>query len=159
MVTQLLFCTVLSVMAVAWPARAQETPPDSPETKRIETLVNEAADLIEKQGTAVFPEMRKKGSKWYSGELYVFAYDPDLTVILQPAFPEREGENMVGKTDKNGKPFHDELIRVARTKGSGWVDYWVPKPGESEPSQKWGYVKAVNMNGRTGMVGAGFYPK
>jgi signal transduction histidine kinase len=91
--------------------------------------------------------------------LYVFAYDPDLTVILQPAFPEREGENMVGKTDKNGKPFHDELIRVARTKGSGWVDYWVPKPGESEPSQKWGYVKAVNMNGRTGMVGAGFYPK
>jgi len=159
MLKQIVVCAAFAVMTTG-PVRAQATPPDSPEAKRIESLVNKAADLIEKQGTErVFPEMRKKGSEWYSGEVYVFAYDPDLTVILQPAFPQREGQHMAGEKDKNGKPFHDEFMKVVQTKGSGWVDYWVPKPGETQPSQKWSYVKAVKMNGRTGVVGAGFYPK
>jgi len=46
---------------------------------------------------------------------------------------------------------------TAKTKGSGWVDYWLPKPGATEPSQKWSYVKAVKADG-IALVGAGFYP-
>ena len=38
---------------------------------------------------------------------------------------------MAGEKDKNGKPFHDEFMKVVQTKGSGWVDYWWPKPGET----------------------------
>jgi cytochrome c len=34
-----------------------------------------------------------------------------------------------------------------------------PKPGQTEPSGKWGYVKAVNIDGVPGFVGAGFYPE
>ena len=145
-------------MALASPAKSQQSPPNTPETKRIEALVNKAADLIEKQGKAAFPEMRKRGSEWYYGNLYVFAYDSDLTVLLNPAFPQLEGQHMHGEKDKKGKLFHDEFMKVAQTKGSGWVDYWWPKPGETEPSHKWSYVKAVKIDGRTGVVGAGFYP-
>ena len=36
---------------------------------------------------------------------------------------------------------------MAETKGSGWVDYMFPKPGQAEPSQKWAYVKKVTIDG------------
>ena len=53
---------------------------------------------------------------------------------------------------------HDDFMQVVRTKGSGWVDYVFPKPGETKPSRKWTYVKSVNFDGTPGLIGAGFYP-
>ena len=32
------------------------------------------------------------------------------------------------------------------------------KPGESQPSETWGDVKAVTISGTPGYVGSGFYP-
>ena len=78
-------------------------------------------------------------------------------MLLNPAFPAREGRAYHGEKDK-GKPFHDELVKTAQTKGSGWVDYWLPKPGQTEPSHKWSYVKAVKAE-RIALVGAGFFPE
>jgi len=57
------------------------------------------------------------------------------------------------------KAFHDEFMKLVKSKGSGWVDYWLPKPGQTQPSQKWSYVKAVKIDGGTGIIGAGFYPE
>jgi cytochrome c len=138
----------------AW---SQGVPPESAEARRIESLVNKAAALVESKGTAAFTEFRQRGSEWWSGDVYVFAYSPEGTVILNPAFPGREGRAYHAEKDKKGKAFHDELLKTAQTKGSGWVDYWLPKPGQTEPSQKWSYVKAVKANGVL-LVGAGFYP-
>src|SRR3954469_23460229 len=87
----------------------------------------------------------------------MFAYAPDGTVLLNPATPSREGKSYPGEKDKKGKLFHDALVETAKTKGSGWIDYWLPKPGATEPSQKWSYVKAVKADG-IALVGAGFYP-
>jgi len=64
-----------------------------------------------------------------------------------------------GKTDANGKPMHDDFMKVLRAKGAGWVDYVFPKPGESKPSRKWTYVKGVSFDGTPGLIGAGFYPE
>jgi len=139
----------------AW---SQEAPPSSPEAKRIEALVNEAAARVEQEGKAAFAEFRQRGSKWWSGNVYVFAYAPDGTVLLNPAVPTREGKAYPGERDKKGKLFHEALLGTAKNKGSGWVDYWLPKPGEKEPSQKWSYVKAVKTEG-VALIGAGFYPE
>src|SRR5262249_8544960 len=57
-----------------------------------------------------------------------------------------------------GKAFHDEVMKTAQTKGSGWVDYWLPRPGQTEPSRKRSYVKAVKAKG-VALVGAGFFPE
>jgi cytochrome c len=54
--------------------------------------------------------------------------------------------------------FHDAIIKVAKTQGSGWVDYMFQKPGQTQPSQKWAYVKAVKIDGVLGLVASGFYP-
>jgi hypothetical protein len=137
---------------------SQEGPPSSPEVKKIEALVSKAAALVDAKGKAAFPEFRERGSEWWSGKVYVFAYAPDGTVLLNPAVPSREGKAYPGERDKKGKLFHDALVNTAKTKGSGWVDYWLPKPGETEPSQKWSFVRAVKADG-VALVGAGFYPE
>jgi hypothetical protein len=41
--------------------------------------------------------------------------------LLNPAFPQREGTDVNGQKDANGKLFHNAMIEVAKTKGSGWV--------------------------------------
>ena len=120
-------------------------------------LVDRAVELVNTKGKEAFSEFRH-GSEWFSGDTYIFAYAPDGTVVLNPAFPAREGHAYHGEKDRKGKAFHDEIIKTAQTKGSGWVDYWLPKPGQTEPSQKWSYVKAVKAEG-VAVVGAGFFPE
>ncbi|HEY7243187.1 MAG TPA: cache domain-containing protein [Xanthobacteraceae bacterium] len=152
----LLLATLLALLSQA--ALSQDQPPSSAEAKRIEALVNKAAAIVDAKGKAALSEFREHGSEWWSGDVYVFAYAPDGTVLLNPAFPAREGRAYHGEKDKKGKAFHDEIIKVAQTKGSGWVDYWLPKPGQTEPSHKWSYVKAVKAEG-VALVGAGFFPE
>src|SRR5215470_1609322 len=121
-------------------AHSQEAPP-SDQAKRIEDLVNRAAALVDRHGRAAFDEFRKRDSQWWFGNTYLFAYDDHLNVLLNPAFPKREGTNPHGEKDVNGKMFHDEFLTTAQTSGAGWVDYMFPKPGQTQVSHKWSYVK------------------
>jgi signal transduction histidine kinase len=136
---------------------AQQTPPDSTKARTTVALVEKAAALLDRQGKAAFVEFRKSGSEWFDGDTYLFAYDSKGNVLLNPAFPKREGTNVSGQKDANGKLFHDEMLRKAATKGAGWVDYMFPKPGQEKPSHKWTYVKRVSIDGVPGLVGSGFY--
>jgi signal transduction histidine kinase len=147
-------------MAMVNPAIAQQSAPTSEKAKQIEVLVNEAAALIESKGKAVFEEFRKKDSHWFSGDTYLFVYDFNSNVLLNVAFPEREGTNTTGQKDASGKLFHHDFIQMAKSpKGSGWVDYMFPKPGQTQPSQKWAYVRGFNLGGVPSLVASGFYPE
>jgi signal transduction histidine kinase len=149
----------LFAVLVTTEANAQSSPPSSAKVKEVEALVNKAVALIEAKGKAAFSELRVKDSEWYHGDTYLFAYDSKGNVLLNPAFPAREGTNVSGQKDANGKLFHDAIIRTAETSGSGWVDYMFPKPGQTQPSQKWAFVKAVKIDGVPGLVASGFYPE
>ena len=143
-----IFCTV---------ANAESSPPPSPKAQQVEALVNKAAASIDAKGKAAFSEFRMKGTEWFHGQTYLFAYDLKGNVLLNPAFPAREGTNVSGQKDTNGKAFHDAMIQTAKAQGSGWVDYMFLRPGQTQPSHKWTYVKAVTIDGVAGLVGSGFY--
>jgi len=149
---------VATLVATASPALSQQDPPRSGRAKEVETLVTKAAALIDQKGKAAFKDFRKQGSEWFHGDTYLFVYDMHANVLLNPAFPKREGTNVSGQKDARGKLFHNEIINTAETKGSGWVDYMFPKPGQTEPSQKWAFVKKVTIDGAPGLVASGFYP-
>jgi cytochrome c len=144
------------LFAVASPVFAQQAPPPSEKAKQIETLVTKAAALIDKNGKAAFADFRKKDSEWFHGDTYLFVYDLKANVLLNLAFPQREGTNVTGQKDAKGKLLHQE--RVAETDGSGWVDYMFPKPGQTVPSQKWTFVKKVMIDSTPGLVASGFFP-
>ncbi len=152
---------LVSVVGISMinPVIAQQSPPTSEKAKQIEMLVNKAAALIESTGKAAFLEFRKKDTEWFRGDTYLFVYDLKSNVLLNAAFPAREGTNTTGQKDANGKLFHHEFIQMAESKGSGWVDYMFPKPGQTQASQKWAYVKAVKVEGVPSLVASGFYPE
>ena len=134
--------------------------PQSPEAKRLVPLVDKAAALIESKGKTAFPEFKKKGSEWLKGESYIFIADMNGVILMHPANPELETKNISELKDVNGKLFMREFIETAKAKGSGWVDYMWPKPGEKEPSKKLSYVKRTKMPaGESVIVGAGTYVK
>src|SRR5438034_11188626 len=131
--------------------------PQSPEAKRLVALVDKAAALTESKGKSAFPEFKKKDSEWLKGETYIFIADMSGTILMHPANPELETKSIIDLKDANGKPFMREFIEAAK-KGSGWVDYMWPKPGEKKPSKKLSYIKQAKMpNGETILVGAGIY--
>ncbi|MDN7558655.1 cache domain-containing protein [Burkholderia orbicola] len=152
-------CTLLLAgwFCSASPAFSQSSPPMSETAKQTEALVGKAAELIDRKGKEAFSEFRVKGSEWFHGDTYVFVYDLKANVLLNPAIPSREGTNVSGQKDTNGKLFHDAMIETAETRGSGWVDYMFMRPGQTHPSHKWTYVKAVKIDGVPGLVASGFY--
>ena len=79
--------------------------------------------------------------------------------MFSGGFPILNGRNVSRFKDANGKPFFQKFTKTVQSKGSGWVDYMWPKPGQKQPAQKWSYVKAVTIDGTPGLVGAGFYPQ
>jgi len=78
-----------------------------PEINRIEALVTKAAALLESKGkAAAFAEFGKPDSEWWHGDTYLFGYDLEGNVLLNPAVPSRVGTNPHDEKDNNGKPFH-----------------------------------------------------
>ena len=134
--------------------------PQSKEAKQIAALVDKAAALVESKGKAAFPEFKKKNGEWFKGDTYIFVSDMNGNVLMHPVSAELEGKSLMDTKDANGKAFMREFIETAKTKGSGWVDYMWPKPGDKKPSKKISYVKRAKMaNGEMVIVGAGIYVK
>jgi cytochrome c len=134
--------------------------PQSKEAKGIVALVDKAAALIESKGKTAFAEFKKKGSEWLKEETYIFIADMKGTILMHPANPELETKSIIDIKDANGKTFMREFVDTAKTKGSGWVDYMWPKPGEKSPARKSSYIKRAKMpNGEMVLVGAGIYLK
>jgi len=152
-------CVTLAALALMCiPAIAQHAMPQSAEETRTITFVKRAADLLEHRGkTSAFAEFRKPDSEWFHGDTYLFAYDMDLNVLLNPAFPEREGRNLGGQHDATGRAVHDEIRSVVMATGAGWVDSVIARPGSSTPARKRVYVVSVTIDGRPGILGSGFY--
>jgi signal transduction histidine kinase len=48
---------------------------------------------------------------------------------------------------------------AAEKEGSAWVDYYWYKPGQNEPAKKHTYVREVQSEGNTYVIGSGFYPE
>ena len=154
----LLCVTSLGTLSTAAPASA---PLNSAEAKNIEALVTKAAVEINSKGSAAFTEFRQKGSAWFHDDTYLFVYDLNGVVLFNAALPQNEGRKNAGsaRSPTNPQTFTDAFIETVKMNGSGWVDYMFAKPGQTEPVQKWSYVKGVMIDGVPGLVGAGFYPR
>jgi cytochrome c len=150
---------LLGCLAAAAPAFAQAAPPASPQADEVTALVDRAAAAIDAKGKSIFPDFHEAGGPWRSGPLYLFVVDLTGKTLVNAAFPKFEGTDVKLQKDAAGKLFGIAFIDTVKASGSGWVDYMWPKPGETQPSRKWTYVKAATVDGVPALVGAGFYPQ
>ncbi len=112
-----------------------------------------AAKAMKDDFTGALCEINKKDGKFVKGSVYVFAMRGGV-MVAHPMKPVLIGRDLSGLKDKDGKEFFKEFTEVAKSKGSGWVDYQWPKPGEKDPSPKTSYILKVDDNY---FVGAGYY--
>jgi signal transduction histidine kinase len=125
----------------------------------IEDVVNRAAALIAEQGREAFGQLRDKSGPFRFMDTYVFVDAPDGTELVNPAQPSLEGKNILNLRDVKGKAVAKECIDAALKDGTAWVDYYWYKPGSNTPARKQAYVRRVESDGSTYIVGSGFYPE
>jgi methyl-accepting chemotaxis protein len=78
----------------------------------------------------------------YAGNEYLFIIDMNSGKIAgHPIKKELEGSDVAAMKDSNGKAFGQEMLKVAKDKGEGLINYYWPKPNETKPSPKLSYVK------------------
>jgi len=73
---------------------------------------------------------------------YYFLYDFEARTLVT-ADPKAEGTVMLGKTDAKGFKLWDAFVEIGKGLGSGYVEYWFPRAGETEPKPKLAYVLAI----------------
>ncbi|WP_321507989.1 cache domain-containing protein [uncultured Methanoregula sp.] len=87
------------------------------------------------------------------GDLYVFAYDYNGTVLSWPYRPDQVGLNRFNATDTVGTPHIRAMIDTARN-GGGIVDYYSVNPATNTTQLKISYVTDVDG---TWLLGSGRY--
>jgi signal transduction histidine kinase len=125
----------------------------------LRSFVRSAAAELEKHGEKAFPDFRKKGSKWFQEDIYLFVWSLDGTRVLHAADPTMEGKNVDGTKDALGKPYGKMFLETATSpEGEGWVHYVFPEPGDIFPAWKSSFVKRLKFpSGKEYLVGSGIY--
>ena len=119
--------------------------------------VDKAAALLSKEGKAAFPKFKGKDSEFIFAGTYIWIHDEAAVMRMHPIKNKMEGQNYIDLKDSNGKLFFTAMNELAKAKGSGWVDYMWPKPGEKTPAKKVSYVKLVKVDGENMIIGCGVY--
>lgn len=119
--------------------------------------VHSAVSQIEKNPQTAFALFRDPKGPYLVKDAYIFVLKPNGTLLVNPAFPNLEGVNQINLKDARGKLINQEMLEVVKTKGTGWVDYMWPKPGESVSTQKSAYVAKAKMGKDWVLVGCGVY--
>jgi signal transduction histidine kinase len=119
--------------------------------------VKGAVGQIERNGEAAFRLFHDPTGPFIAKDAYIFVIDKNGVDLVNPAFPNLEGRNILNVKDTQGKQLIQEMLEVANSTGSGWVDYMWPKPGESVSTQKSAYVSKAKLGEKWVLVGCGVY--
>jgi hypothetical protein len=125
----------------------------------IAAKVEEAIALLEKEGSAAFPKFQGEGSPFLFSGTYMWIHSLDEGVMLMhPMKYKLNGKSIIGLKDKKGKRFFATMNKVVKEQGSGWVEYYWPKPGSDEIVRKVSFVKGCkSADGQEMVVGCGLY--
>jgi len=145
-------CAMILALGLFWAGAAAASPEDE-----AMALVKKGVAMVKEKGVdATIKTVGDPKGPLVNGEFYLWAGPLDkVTMVAHPFTPHLVGKDLGLFKDINGKLIFVEFAEVAKTKGSGWVDYMWPKPGAKEPSPKSSYVERVP--GENLYFGCGIY--
>jgi signal transduction histidine kinase len=124
-----------------------------------QTLVNDAVAFFEKNSLGKTCRAFEGDRRWRVGEFFIFIFDTSGTCYLfgkellplWENFTKKEGAQSARGFSPFGQDFIEEMVEVG--KKGGWVSYnW-------SYSTDYSYVKTIEKNGKTYIIGTGFYPE
>jgi len=99
-------------------------------------LVKKAAQYIKtNKKEKAFLEFNNQKGMFRKKDLYIFVIDSNGLTLAHGGNLDLVGKNMIDLKDANGKFFIKDIIKTAKERGSGWVDYkWMnPTTGQVLP--------------------------
>ena len=133
MVIASLFC--ITIMAGA--ALAQAKPADA------EAWVKKAADFYKAQGKdKALAEFNNPKGQFVKDDLYIYVLDLSGKMLAHPK-AELVGKDFMTVKDADGKLFAVDMVKTAKEKGSGWVDYKWENPKTKKIDPKTAYFEKV----------------
>lgn len=138
----------LSMLSSAFAAGERGT------TEEAKAMVKKGIAFIKENGKEkAFAEFANLSNKeFHDRDLYLFAYDMNGMNLSHGNNPKMNGKNLINL--KVGDKFVvQDMIAVAKSKGSGWVDYQWPNPVTKALETKSTYLEKVDNY----FVGCGAY--
>ena len=86
---------------------------------------------------------------------YFWINDMQPRMIMHPIKTELDGKDLSDNKDPNGKRLFVAFVDKVKAEGAGFVEYYWPKPGKTEPVPKISYVKGFPDWGW--IIGSGIY--
>ena len=128
----------------------------------VESIVSMAKKLVESEvgSSAVDIEAGQQAAITLLRDLrfeednYVFVFDFEGTMLVQPGMPDQEGRNMLDAEDSSGKRMIRDMIDLARV-GGGAYEYEWPNPASGDVELKYSSVVAIPE--WNWVIGAGVY--
>ncbi len=120
-------------------------------------LAKKGAALIEKVGIEKAREILHDPNGGYlkgNKELYVLVMNFKGEWVVYPPFPETEGKSAWEVKDIDGKLLVQDMVKMAKEKGEGWIKYkWVyPPTGKIRPKETFVYrIKGLDMFSAVGI--------
>ena len=109
------------------------------------TFMSDAVDYAKSEGTAkALLEFGKEEGEFSYGDLYIYAYGFNGTLLAHPYQPELVGTDRSNWTDARGFPFYAASEYEAEN-GGGFTAYLYPKPeaGSIDETAKGDYVPKI----------------
>lgn len=136
---------VASMIVVAFMALGIYGGANANTPEEAKAMVEKAYAYLKENGKEkTFKEISNREGQFVKGDLYVYVLDfngKNLANGGNPAFVG--GPSHIELKDPDGKYFIKEMIDLAKTKGSGWVDYKWLNPTTKTIQQKTTYVKRI----------------
>ena len=104
-----------------------------------------------------FEEFTNLKGKFVDGEFYLFIVDFEGLTLAHGGNPKLKGKNMLELKDPSGKYFIKDFIKLAKTKGNGWVNYKWSNPETKKIGKKSTFIKVIK--GKNYFIGCGIYLK
>lgn len=105
-------------------------------------MVEKAAAFLKANGKdKAFPAFNDTKGAFVKHDLYIFVLDWKGNIVSHGANNKLIGQPFIDIKDADGKLFFREIIDVAKTKNTGWVDYKWTNPVTKKVEQKSSYVK------------------
>jgi cytochrome c len=109
-----------------------------------QALAKEAAEYVKTNGKEKgIAEIGDPKGKFVKGDIYVVIQDFNGINLANPMQPKVAGMNHLELKDVNGKYFIKDMIEIAKTKGSGWSEYYWSNPATQKVQMKKSWIQRV----------------
>jgi cytochrome c len=136
----LLFSLFLACMFAASTAHAAD--PATPDEAK--ALAEKAAAHMQAVGPdKAIADFNAADGGFVDRELFVVVYSPDNKIVGSYGVPVLRGKDATTLKDVEGKEFGKDIIALANSQGSGWVDYRMTNPATKKVGLKTFWVVKV----------------